>query len=215
MEAVPGLWMGLGPPSPATMAVPVSGFLQVDYTSPERVWTQHPDAPYSDLGTVYAGSAHHVPSFRPDGLVVILGGNELEPETRQSQNRNMDMLWFMDPTAPDQWHSQKTTNAPPARRRWPCVVGAQGRNNTYEIFIFGGNTDDGQTFGDIWILSLPGFFWTVAQHDSNIKRTLMSCVVAGQRQMIVVGGLNNSDNNVVGKCKGLAPRLVQRRGAVD
>ncbi|KAH9234132.1 hypothetical protein K456DRAFT_1723772 [Colletotrichum gloeosporioides 23] len=167
----------------------VSGFLQVNYTSPERVWIQHANAPYSEFGTVYGGTAHHVPSFRPDGLVVIFGGNHLDPDIDQTPNRDMDKLWFMDPATPDQWHVQQITGGPPARRRWPCVVGAQGRNHTYEIFMFGGN-DDNQAFDDVWILSLPGFFWMEAKYNGNSPRAQMSCVVAGQRQMIVVGGVS-------------------------
>ncbi|EFQ25663.1 kelch repeat protein [Colletotrichum graminicola M1.001] len=166
----------------------VPGFLQVNYTFQEAVWTQRPNAPYSQLGSINGGSAHHVPAFRLNGLVVILGGIELG--NWEHEDRSMDTIWFMDPAAPDQWHSQKTPAPFPRPRRWQCVVGAQRRNNTYEIFIFGGNND--VVLDEVWVLSLPGFFWT--KYDGKIPCSFMSGVVAGQCQMIVVGGLKSKGN---------------------
>lgn len=44
-------------------------------------------------------------------------------------------------------------------------------------------------FGDVWILSLPGFVWIQADTKQQAPRAYMSCVVAGRRQMITVGGV--------------------------
>lgn len=58
--------------------------------------------------------------------------------------------------------------------------------------MFGGNNDQ-EAYDEVWILSLPDFVWTQApidKTDTDRRRTEMSCVLAGRRQMIVVGGLS-------------------------
>lgn len=58
-------------------------------------------------------------------------------------------------------------------------------------FVFGGsNTLNSETYDDVYILSLPGFVWKKAEYTSNSPRDAMSCVVAGQRQMVTFGGIN-------------------------
>lgn len=55
--------------------------------------------------------------------------------------------------------------------------------------MFGGK-DDHEFFDDVSILSLPGFVWKSANARAKdwTGRAFMSCVRAGNRQMIVVGG---------------------------
>lgn len=66
-------------------------------------------------------------------------------------------------------------------------------------FMFGGstheNTDaDGDnvwtSFGDVWVLSLPGFHWTLAtvSREAEDQRAFPVCSVVGQRQLLSLGG---------------------------
>lgn len=57
-------------------------------------------------------------------------------------------------------------------------------------FVYGGFQDP-IVYGDVWVLSIPGFFWTKV-HTSEIGRTRHACVLAGRRQMISIGGLAGS-----------------------
>ncbi|GJC84223.1 kelch repeat-containing protein ARB_01230 [Colletotrichum liriopes] len=167
----------------------IAGYLQFDFKSQRKTWVNHTNARYSPSRTRYSASAHYVPTFGPNGLVMIIGGNEYDAESDEPKNVRMDTLWFLDPVT-QEWYSQRTSGNPPASRRWPCTVGAQSTNGTYEIFVFGGNSDDKVLFDDIFVLSLPGFVWkrTDSRPKNGTARTFMSCVLAGQRQMITVGG---------------------------
>lgn len=62
--------------------------------------------------------------------------------------------------------------------------------------MFGGFSGT-QRFGEVYILSLPGFVWTKAttdQANDGIARAFGSCVADGKRQMITVGGSNDFPN---------------------
>ncbi|KAF3801759.1 hypothetical protein GCG54_00014977 [Colletotrichum gloeosporioides] len=124
------------------------------------------------------------------GLIMILAGAEYNSTNQEPGNLSMEVVWFVDPVT-KRWYSQKTIGQAPEPRRWACVVGAQSLNNTYDIFLFGGLTDNRVGFGDVWILSLPGFVWIQAD-AKQMPRAYMSCVVAGRRQMITVGGVDPS-----------------------
>ena len=56
-------------------------------------------------------------------------------------------------------------------------------NNTYDT----ANWND-LAYRDIYILSLPAFTWYRAEKPSELRRRAMRCEVAGNSQMIVVGG---------------------------
>jgi hypothetical protein len=45
-------------------------------------------------------------------------------------------------------------------------------------------------FGDVWVLSLPGFRWTLASVSPDFKdlRAYQVCNVVGQRQLLSYGG---------------------------
>ena len=58
-------------------------------------------------------------------------------------------------------------------------------------FVYGGrNVRSREGWDEIYVLSLPGFVWSKADYESVASRSGMGCAVAGQRQMIVVGGAN-------------------------
>ena len=73
------------------------------------------------------GAAQFVPSFGPAGLLFVFEGsvfNNILPGT--------DSVSIFDPIS-QQWSSQEVTGAKPSPVLSPCVVGAQGDNNTYEV----------------------------------------------------------------------------------
>ncbi|KAF6830065.1 kelch repeat protein [Colletotrichum plurivorum] len=167
----------------------VSGFFQFDYASQQQSWTNHTETPYSSSKTLYSASAHYVPMFGTKGLVMILGGSQWDPEAPGNlSDISMEEVSFMDP-ATKRWYSQQTSGTAPPRRRWFCTVGANSTGNTYEIFVFGGE-NSGRGFDDVYMLSLPGFVWKQAEYTPKSPRAQMDCVVAGQRQMITIGGLD-------------------------
>lgn len=56
-------------------------------------------------------------------------------------------------------------------------------------FIFGGRNDDkNATYDEVFVLSLPGFFWSQAQYTSQAPRANQACAMIGNRQMLSVGG---------------------------
>ncbi|KAK1961564.1 hypothetical protein LY78DRAFT_588434, partial [Colletotrichum sublineola] len=166
----------------------ISGYFQFDFKSRQKTWTNYTDSPYSPSRTRYAATAHYVPTLGPNGMIMIMGGNELDAGSGGDSALSMETLWFLDPVT-HEWYSQKTIGRPPSRRRWSCTVGTHSPNGTYEIFLFGG-FDNKMAFDDVYILSLPGFVWQRADVKANngTARSFMGCVLAGQRQMIVVGG---------------------------
>ncbi|KAF6829477.1 kelch repeat protein [Colletotrichum plurivorum] len=187
-----GLWEDTDDPTQSSL---VPDYFQVKFKSPEMAYTNHtnsangPFASSEPSRTLYAANAHYIPDFG-NGLIIIFGGNSYSPGAGKVENRGMEPLWLLDPVT-NRWYSQETGGDKPRQyRRWPCTVGARGRNGTYEIFMFGGN-DDGDRFDDVAILSLPGFVWKNVNMPATegIARTFMSCVRAGKRQMIVVGGI--------------------------
>ncbi|OLN83698.1 Kelch repeat-containing protein-like protein 6 [Colletotrichum chlorophyti] len=173
---------------------PVPGFLQFNYTATDQAWTNHTDVPYSNYRTLVGGSAHYVPTYGPNGLIMILGGGEHVIGSGQGVDNvgylSFGSIWFMDPVTKE-WYSQRTSGNAPGPRMWHCTVGLQGPNNTYEIFVFGGsNIANSETYDEVHILSLPGFVWKKANYTSRYPRDCQSCVVAGQRQMISFGGID-------------------------
>ncbi|KAF6838715.1 kelch repeat protein [Colletotrichum plurivorum] len=174
---------------------PVPGYLQFNFTSRAQAWTNSTDkVPYSQYGTIVGGAAHYVSSFGPNGLVMLFGGGEhIIGDGQASDNvgyLSFGTLYFMDPVT-KVWYSQKTSGTAPSPRMWHCAVGAEGSDGTYEIFIFGGsNTAADTAYDEVYILSLPGFVWTKANYESASPRDCMGCALAGQRQMITIGGIN-------------------------
>lgn len=55
--------------------------------------------------------------------------------------------------------------------------------------MFGGtNSETGSTYDDVFVLSLPGFFWNQVAYESKNPRRNHCCAVVGRRQMLSVGG---------------------------
>lgn len=96
-----------------------------------------------------------------------------------------------------QWQTQLVTGNPPECTESQCVVGVQGDNGTYEIFMYGGQVpyDMERTvdLGAVWVLSLPAFHWERQPDPLRFGRFMHSCQVIG-RQMISTGGIVVTSN---------------------
>lgn len=70
----------------------------------------------------------------------------------------------------------------------PCVVGLEGDDATYEIFMYGGIVDESLDstidLGAVYVLSLPAFHWTRYPNPFPFGRWVHSCQVVGNRQMV-------------------------------
>ncbi|KAL6721484.1 hypothetical protein ACLMJK_000588 [Lecanora helva] len=164
--------------------VPVPGLVMYNMTSQE--WYNISDIDYAYVGGAADGAAHFVPSFGYNGLLFIFGGTVANGTTLPST----DSLWIFDPST-QRWSSQEVSGTKPSQAVSPCVVGAQGDNNTYEIFLYGGraaNVQDTLAQGSVYVLSLPAFHWEKQNVASQLGRYQHTCNVIGRRQMVVVGG---------------------------
>ncbi|KAL0936118.1 kelch repeat protein [Colletotrichum truncatum] len=177
-------------PNAYVQAVP--GVLSYNMTT--KVWTNETTpgfSAFSKYGTMIGGGGVYIPTFGDNGLIVVMGGclYTLEPSQKGPYGwMDFSNLTFYDPITKD-WYWQQTTGNAPTPRRGFCSVGAEGKNGTYEIFVFGGtNTETGSTFDDVFVLSLPGFVWTQVQYQSKNLRRYHNCAVVGRRQMLSVGG---------------------------
>lgn len=112
----------------------VPGYLQFNYTTPTGLpaWTNRTDTPYSPSGTLYAATAHYIPRYGSQGLIMILAGAEYNSTNQEPGNLSMEVVWFIDPVT-KRWYSQKTIGEAPQPRRWACVVGVQSLDNTYDM----------------------------------------------------------------------------------
>jgi len=58
--------------------------------------------------------------------------------------------------------------------------------------VYGGYEFAGSTaLDDVWVLTIPGFRWFLADVKGSLPRWAHSCALVGNRQMAVVGGLQN------------------------
>lgn len=65
-------------------------------------------------------------------------------------------------------------------------------NNRRNSFLYGGSGDVEQSSADVYVLSIPAFRWLRISAPGGTQRAAHQCAVAGQRQMIVVGGFKVS-----------------------
>ncbi|KAK4172368.1 hypothetical protein QBC36DRAFT_247700 [Triangularia setosa] len=154
------------------------------------------------FGTLWAGGAHHIPfggmPEQSDGLLLFLGG-VTAPVSSYWGSSDHEPVEFINITMYDpfhkKWYSQKTSGAIPTPRYQLCLVGVNGDNGTYEIFIYGGiSLSTAKTVGEVYVLSLPGFVFFKAPIEQSpiTNRDDHTCVVAGKRQMITVGGYDET-----------------------
>ncbi|KAK4159743.1 hypothetical protein QBC43DRAFT_271938 [Cladorrhinum sp. PSN259] len=142
------------------------------------------------------GQARYIPSFGPNGLIVMLGGVTVSVEkyTSVADGAGVEFteLVLFDPVTKEVLKQKTTGDVPPAPRVNFCNVGFVSPQG-YDIFIFGGNNErDKITYEDAYVLSLPGFVWTKVANSPAGTRLQHACVAVGKRQVLVVGGTTGS-----------------------
>lgn len=111
----------------------ISGLVALDFASWQ--WENITTAGfYSASGMAIDGSAHFVPVFGTEGLVVMIGGTApSSPLDLPGNARPMSNVTIFDPSQ-QKWYSQTATGDVPEARWDFCLVGAQSTNkNTYEM----------------------------------------------------------------------------------
>lgn len=180
----------LGDLKSGTGVPPLPGLLTYDMA--DGTWTNDTAVMASAPNGVHINGRAVCPSdFNNDGIVVLVGGMSTSPSSVSDdiQMSSMRNISFFD-TSDGTWHWQTAKGEVPRPRQHHCTVGVQGRNGTYEIFMYGGHSPSDGTFGDVYILSLPAFEWFLVEVDSP-PRMFHDCAVIGNRQMISNGGLED------------------------
>jgi hypothetical protein len=153
---------------------------------------------YSGDGSVWGGTTTFVPNFGDEGVIVMIGG-----ETRRGQAnaayRDMMSVSVYD-VAGKKWHAQQArlgdATDPPPRVSHHCAVGVAdtAEGNSFEIFIYGGNTNTQSysNYGGTYVLSLPSFTWTKATDmRDGLARSHHACVSlnSSSSQFVSLGGV--------------------------
>jgi hypothetical protein len=130
-----GYWFGghlIGKTYPSRDWYPVSGLIEYNMTS--NVWANISSAGYGKVP--HHGLSHFVPSFGSSGLTLFMGGrdsNETALGYYDSLNDFANITLYDPETG--KWHHQLASGTVPEGRDRACVVGVQGENNTYEMYV--------------------------------------------------------------------------------
>ncbi|KXH68951.1 kelch repeat protein [Colletotrichum salicis] len=133
-----GFWFG-GQSSGWTTSNPYSQPLPgiLSYNMTTRSWANETNDACSKYGTLTGGSAIYIPTFGPNGLIIIMGSATWGLESDQAKPlgwQDFSNLTFMDPVTRDCYWQKTTGNAPTPRSNF-CSVGVEGNNGTYEILF--------------------------------------------------------------------------------
>lgn len=121
--SIPGGEKGLG------SQIQVPGM--VSYDMKRREWKNHTTIGMLDSTqqSLRDGRALHVPTFGPNGLVFVLGGNTGGSMGPVLSFANVN---FFDPST-DRWYWQTTTGVAPTGRVSYCAVGTKSTGGSYEM----------------------------------------------------------------------------------
>ncbi|KAH9887747.1 hypothetical protein F4778DRAFT_755913 [Xylariomycetidae sp. FL2044] len=166
----------------------------VSYNFQSGQWSNSSSTDFEGYGTNLYGLAEFIP-FGPNGLLLFLGGAETPVDATQDSiiQLSWNTLTLYDPVT-QKWYTQETSGMRPPTVERACSVGVQGLNSTYEIFIYGGSSDQIHgTSSSVYVLTIPGFSFFEAS-TSGTPRSDHACVVVGQgkRQMLSVGGIEGT-----------------------
>ncbi|KAI1189260.1 hypothetical protein F5B17DRAFT_428722 [Nemania serpens] len=167
----------------------------VSYNFRTGEWENSTTQSYSGYGTSLNARAEYVP-FGPNGLLLFLGGAETPVDA--TNETIVEISWnrisMVDPVTKE-WHTQTTSGTKPPTIESHCSVGVPGPNGTYEIFLYGGVSDQiRDTSPEVYVLSLPGFVFFKGPIDAPPRSDHQCAIVGkGQRQMISVGGVDGEN----------------------
>lgn len=78
------------------------------------------------------------------------------------------------------------------------MTGMASNNNTYEIMIYAGWAGKlgpaAIPYDEVYVLTLPGFYWIKASYDALNPRHGLTCNSVGGGQILTIGGLNTTQN---------------------
>ncbi|KAK2797437.1 hypothetical protein FQN51_008470 [Onygenales sp. PD_10] len=143
------------------------------------------------------GKMAYLPGAGEKGILAILGGSSKHAEDNSDKTTGqyvpMDEVIIFDINSlyngdnNGTWYKQKVTGAIPEPRIDFCLVAISAPDNSsHNIYMYGGR-DSASVFDDIYILSVPSFTWTRI-YQGQSPRAYHTCHVAGNRQMITIGG---------------------------
>ncbi|KAM7196835.1 hypothetical protein V8F33_005954 [Rhypophila sp. PSN 637] len=167
----------------------------VSYNMETKMWKND-----SALDLIPAGNARGpgglwFPKFGPNGLVSFVGGRTVT--NLGDGYQDFGNLTFFDPETRKSYF-QTTTGDPPSPRKDFCQVVVDSPRGGHEVFVFGGanpKAGESDTYEDMYVLTLPGFHWFKINSTFGGPRSSHSCVVAGNRQMISIGGTTSNNYN--------------------
>ncbi|KAI5865079.1 hypothetical protein GGS23DRAFT_407615 [Durotheca rogersii] len=164
----------------------------VSYNFRTGMWSNQSSFEFGGYGTSLNSRAEYVP-FGPNGLLLFLGGAETPVNATEESivQLSWNKLTLHDPVT-GKWYTQATKGTRPPTVERACTVGVRGPNNTYEIFIYGGASDQtGNTSADVHVLSLPGFVFFKGPNPGTPRADHACAVIGhGKRQMLSVGGID-------------------------
>ncbi|KAH6855347.1 hypothetical protein B0I37DRAFT_300406 [Chaetomium sp. MPI-CAGE-AT-0009] len=169
----------------------------VAFNMDTKIW-QNGTTAFSPTDTLVSASAEYIPTFGPNGLVMLFGGLSFPHDTKSTsedwQNAasyNLRNLTFFDPETKDVYWQMTTGSVPANPRSELCVTGFETSDGGYDIFLFGGqNRRDKFSYNDAFVLSLPGFVWTKLPDSEVGGRCSHRCVSVGNRQVLSIGGMD-------------------------
>ena len=132
----------------------------VIYNISTQEWKNVSITDYSYSGFAVDGAAHFVPSFGPNGLLFVLGGNTGTVENPQPAQ--FDYVWMYEPGS-DKWARQKVSGDVPTERQNQCVVGVQGDEGTYEVRVQ-------SRWWKFWLIERHRYLCTVGRSIRMSKR---------------------------------------------
>ncbi|KAH7124849.1 hypothetical protein B0J13DRAFT_646745 [Dactylonectria estremocensis] len=135
------------------------------------------------------------------GMLVYFGGSKDLYGNGTLTPQPLDEIFLFD-VANGKWYTQQTSGRTPEIRRRFCggATWAQDQSS-YNIYIYGGAGFPPETTGydDIYILTIPSFQWIRGPYPpgSNVTgafpKSMMSCNVIDNAQMLVIGGTYSND----------------------
>lgn len=112
-----------------THNIPIPGLMKFDMST--KKFSNSTAGGYSFNGTAEKGAMHYVPSFGPDGLFVVIGGDDFWHSDFESLT-SIETISIYDPSS-ERWFNQTTTGNIPQPRKDFCLAGIESNNGTYEM----------------------------------------------------------------------------------
>lgn len=120
-------------PDATVELLPVKGMIVFDMESRTFSNESMPVSPYESL---VGATAEYIPTFGPNGLVMLLGGYGYTLDTNRrnpEDTRSFANLTFFDPVTME-WGWQKATGDVPTARLDHCSVGVKSGDDKYDMY---------------------------------------------------------------------------------